>query len=171
MSKLRFEPEVKFEPELEIEIEWEGPFTCDEIINAKSKQSDIGLYQIYGRHQLYGNDALLYIGETTVQNFSTIMKQNKSEWLHEEQEIQIYTGKIIGREKKQQSINEMNMPERILLSKAILLYKYFPIYNSKGISEEPKLEPKKIRLIHKGSKYRLDKEDNAPKDFKWPEKN
>lgn len=56
-----------------VDIEWEGPFDIEydrkndlylfenvpEELRIKS-----GFYQIYGRHPVYGNDVLLYIGET-----------------------------------------------------------------------------------------------------------
>ena len=42
----------------EIYVEWEGPFTLDEIKNL-NKKSDYGLYQIYGTHPIYGSHVLL----------------------------------------------------------------------------------------------------------------
>lgn len=59
-------------------IEWEGPFSAQTIINDFTdagnhpyyEGNDYGLYQIYGRHILYGSDALLYIGKATKRSFS-----------------------------------------------------------------------------------------------------
>ncbi len=58
----------------EINIWWEGPFTQEEIIKNKinskkydNRATDIGLYQVYSSHPLYGADVLVYIGMTVAE--------------------------------------------------------------------------------------------------------
>ncbi|MGJ3448674.1 hypothetical protein [Enterobacter sp. PTB] len=44
---------------------WEGPFSLDEVQDKiVSRNNGHCLYQIYGDHPCYGNDVLLYIGQT-----------------------------------------------------------------------------------------------------------
>lgn len=47
----------------QISIMWEGPISVKKAKNL-DKDSDIGLYQLYGRHPIFGRDSLLYIGHT-----------------------------------------------------------------------------------------------------------
>ncbi len=56
-----------------IDLEWEGSFKVSYDRNKDAYLLDLippellnlsGFYQIYGRHPVYGNDVLLYIGET-----------------------------------------------------------------------------------------------------------
>ena len=48
-----------------VRIEWEGPLSLDEVKELADGDEDCGLYQIYGRHIIFGDDSLLYIGMTT----------------------------------------------------------------------------------------------------------
>ena len=47
-----------------VRIEWEGPFSIEEVLELNDGNKDYGLYQIYGHHIVYGKDSLLYIGQT-----------------------------------------------------------------------------------------------------------
>jgi hypothetical protein len=40
-----------------IHIEWEGPYSLNQLDTLKD------LYQIYGHHSVYGSNVLLYIGQ------------------------------------------------------------------------------------------------------------
>ena len=73
-----------------IDLDWEGQFniiykrdddiyTLDKI--PKELLNNAGFYQIYGRHPMYGNDVLLYIGETKdnedgTRNFRTRLNEH-----------------------------------------------------------------------------------------------
>ena len=50
-----------------VRVEWEGPLSLDAV--KALDDDDCGLYQIYGRHIIFGDDSLLYIGMTQ-QTFS-----------------------------------------------------------------------------------------------------
>lgn len=54
-----------------ITISWEKIEFDIEIIKTLNREHDFGIYQIYGRHHAYGNDALLYIGKAEDRNFAT----------------------------------------------------------------------------------------------------
>jgi len=52
-----------------IHIQWEGPYSYQEIKDLKNENNDYGIYQIYGGHPIYGSGALLYIGKAQLQTF------------------------------------------------------------------------------------------------------
>jgi len=60
----------------EIQIDWQGPFSVEEVIKKMDDEGaspnydgeDYGLYQIYGTHILCGHNTLLYIGKATQTN-------------------------------------------------------------------------------------------------------
>ena len=56
-----------------IRIEWEGPFSVDDVIAKLDNKDDYGLYQIYGKHIIFGENSLLYIGMTD-KTFSNKLK-------------------------------------------------------------------------------------------------
>ena len=88
---------------IRITINWEGPFTVDEVINnmkdsgkAPEYGNDFGLYQIYGTHILCGKDTLLYIGKSTGQCFSTRLKQHNRDWIineRDKKDIKVFIGR------------------------------------------------------------------------------
>jgi hypothetical protein len=58
-----------------INIEWEIiPFNF-EVIKTKNSKSDYGIYQIYGHHPAYGQNALLYIGQANEQKFGVRLNE------------------------------------------------------------------------------------------------
>ena len=161
----------------EIKIEWEGPFSLNEVINkmndgGKSPDwdgNDYGLYQIYGWHILCGGNALLYIGITTERTFSQRFNEHKV-WLEKDQNeeyIKIYLGRVY--DPKRHSVRDKwkSWKSDIEIAEKILIYKYSPNYNSRELTREPDISPRKsIRLVHIGVKsHRLEKEDNVPRDF------
>lgn len=157
-----------------IKIEWEGPLSLDQIIRGKTdggnelnnwEGKDYGLYQIYGKHILYGQNTLLYIGIATERTFSQRFREHEK-WLpddQDEQDIKIFIGRIYNSNK----LTVRTWKSDIELAEKILIHKYSPNYNSKELSKEPDLHPhEKMRLIHMGKRNRIKKEDNAPIDFR-----
>jgi GMC oxidoreductase len=77
----------------EIRIEWEGPYSVEEVINKMVDGgenpdwdgNDYGLYQIYGRHILCGKNTLLYIGIAPEETFSQRFREHKI-WLDNDQD-------------------------------------------------------------------------------------
>ena len=150
---------------LNMKIEWEGPLSIRKTIEEKNdagddpdfEGNDYGLYQIYGRHILCGDNSLLYIGEVTQRTFSNRIKEHYEEWLNREENVRIYLGRILNWEDWEKDVKR---------AEAILIYKYSPNYNGRGLGDKPSLAPyKKIRLIHSGEKNKLKLEDTAPDDF------
>jgi len=159
----------------EIVIEWEGPLTVDEVIDNKNDEGiepecdgkDYGLYKIYGRHLLYGYDALLYIGKNTDETFSERFRTDHKKWLKDEKDIKVFIGRVDDPKKHTKDDEWESWKRDIDMAESILIYKYSPNYNSYKISKKPTLSPSKITLIHNGARYRLEERDEAPEHFYW----
>jgi hypothetical protein len=156
-----------------IKISWDGPHKIAAVIEkmkngGKSPDwngDDYGVYQIYGKHIIYGRNTLLYIGKATNQTFSTRIKQHKRWWLDKEENIEIYLGRIYNRRRHSPKDKWNSWMKDVKTTEEILLYKYSPNYNSTNIESPPKTNPKKIILIHIRKKNRLKARDYAPEDF------
>ncbi len=158
----------------EIEIEWEGPLTIKETTDEKNDAgeppdyggNDYGLYQIYGEHILCGSETLLYIGKTTEQTFSARIKQHLKDFLKNEGNIKVFLGRIYDPKRHCKKENWKTWRWDVDIAERILIYKYCPNYNGRGIGDLPSLMPHtKILLKHKGESGRLQIQDNAPADY------
>jgi len=62
-------------------IDWEGPFTLEELKNPESVESELDksacLYAIHSHHPIYGPNSLTYIGMTLMPNISDRLTQHK----------------------------------------------------------------------------------------------
>ena len=47
-----------------VRVKWKGPLSLDDVKELDDEDDDCGLYQIYGRHIIFGDDSLLYVGMT-----------------------------------------------------------------------------------------------------------
>lgn len=161
-----------------IEIDWKGPLTVEKAIKGLTDGGkhpnwdgkDYGLYQVYGRHIIYGRNALLYIGMTTDQTFSQRIGDHGKQWLDEDQDkkdVKIYVGRVYDPKKHSKKYGWRSWKRDIRRAERILIWKYSPNYNSRELSNEPKW-PFKICSLHKGAPGKLESEDNVPEDFrKW----
>lgn len=122
-----------------INISWEGPFSIEEILegtidNQKFdvKSSDIGLYQIYGSHPLYGSDVLVYIGRT--QNRNGFKSRLKNRWVidngNDSNNVKIYLGTIFS-DFKQYTNEEINTC--IKKAEILMINALKPAFNSSNI--------------------------------------
>jgi hypothetical protein len=62
-----------------IQILWEGPMSCSAAMNATGDQ-DYGLYALYGTHDIFGPDALLYVGEADEHPFPSRIGDHEETW-------------------------------------------------------------------------------------------
>lgn len=144
----------------EIKIFWEGPFSVNEILDNKIdgekyevKASDIGLYQVYGSHPLYGDGVLVYIGRT--KNQKGFRARLRDRWVieygNDTENVQIYLGKIFSDEAKIAYKKEEQMIEE---SEVLLINAMKPAYNSSNIqSVKDELLEKKF-IVHNFGDYR-----------------
>jgi hypothetical protein len=146
--------EYKMKKEI-IKVFWYGPFTQDDIIENKIdkdeevKSTDIGLYQVYGSHPLYGDGVLVYIGRT----FNSFKKRLKNRWVIESgtdtNNVKIYLGKIFS---DNNIIDKKEEEEQIKKAEAILINVLTPAYNSSNIQN--------INSAIRNSKFTLYNEGN-----------
>lgn len=121
-----------------VQIKWEGPFTLNELTALNNAEIDYGVYQIYGKHPVYGDNALLYIGQANQQTFCTRITQH-SYWL--EDDFSIYVGRLSG----------ANTPsydtwyDQIDLAEQLLIYVHTPAYNTMNINS---INESKVEHVH-----------------------
>ena len=158
---------------LKLTINWEGPYSLSDVIlkmidggrPPHYDGEDYGIYQIYGRHILNGDDTLLYVGKATNQRFSTRFKQHKR-WLINEEKIRIYLGRTYHPKRHDKDDNWDTWKRDMELAEKLIINKYSPNYNSRSISQPPKLgKYQRIELNHIGRKKQLHKKDVAPDDW------
>lgn len=129
---------MSMNPEI-IAIMWDGPYSIEEIATRFSNASDYGLYQIYGTHNIYGPDALLYIGKAELNSFAERIPSHK-EWANwEASAVEVYLGRVSGNEEMTQVIRE-SWNDRIDRAERILIYFSSPPYcgrNIKRLGEMP----------------------------------
>lgn len=137
-----------------ITIMWEGPYSYGKVV---SERDDLGLYQIYGPHELYSNKkrptvdkVLLYIGKTVSKGFSDrILAQG---FCHDS-DYEIFLGRIEGNENDVKSWEwDVEDAEKLLINK------YAPPYNAQFVSdiERAQLHNQDCVIINHGCKSDLD---------------
>ncbi len=128
-----------------IHISWEGPFTLDQAIKKlDDKKVDYGVYQIYGRHPVYGRNALLYIGKASERTFSSRFKEHKDYWLGNdgrESNTKIYVGRLCGK----RTPGNKEWSNLIGIAEELLIYSHWSAGNSSGLN---KIEDKNFYNIH-----------------------
>jgi hypothetical protein len=79
-----------------IHLVWEGPMPIDKAFDAMGDK-DFGLYTIYGTHPLSGSDALLYIGQSNMQQFGGRLRHHANTWgSHEPTDLKVCLGRVAG---------------------------------------------------------------------------
>lgn len=112
-----------------IQLHWEGPFRHDELPSLTNTEIDYGIYQIYGRHPVYGSDILLYIGKADFQTLGQRILQEGWYDTNDSNNLKIYIGRLHG------PINPdiETWSKEIDLAERLLIYVHKPAYNSKGL--------------------------------------
>lgn len=113
-----------------IEIQWDGPYKTGQVSQFNGP-TDYGLYQIYGSHNIFGSDSLLYIGICEAQHFAQRIKQHDWWTNWESSDVDIYLGRLGGI--KQLSNEEWN--HAILDAEKLLVFFTSPPYNSSNINK------------------------------------
>lgn len=129
-----------------IQIEWEGPYKLIDLLHLKDEKTDYGIYQIYGKHPVYGSDVLLYIGKADFQTFGKrILQEN---WLdtNDSKNTKIYVGRLHG----PKTPTEEGWSKEIDLAERLLIYVHKPAYNSKSIASLPDQELQHVHILNWG---------------------
>ena len=117
--------------EKKINIYWEGPFSYEKTLEEfKDKDKDYGVYQLYGTHQVYGFNILLYIGMACDQTFSVRLSQH-SHWF-DEQALPIATKVRIGRLEGKTPSRQI-WSDEIRKAEKLLILAHCPSLNSSGL--------------------------------------
>ena len=114
-----------------INIDWDGPFT-EEGVKDFTDPTDYGVYQLYGRHPVYGMlpGTLLYIGKNWQQTFATRNDQHPLElWVGKTAEI--FVGRLAGDEQP----DESDWEHYIDKAEKLLIYAHAPAWNSQSIND------------------------------------
>lgn len=146
----------------EIKVLWEGPFTIDQILDDKIdadkyyvKNTDVGLYQVYGSHPIYGNGVLVYIGRTVGKN--GFKSRLKNRWViengNDSENIQIYLGTVFSDAKK--LLNEEVLARELIEKVEVLLINSLkPAYNSSNIQSANEKFTEERYIVHNEGNYR-----------------
>lgn len=129
-----------------INIEWEGPFNLVDLPTLTDTETDYGVYQIYGKHPVYGSDVLLYIGKADLQTLGKRISQEGWIHLNDSNNTKVYVGRFHGSNNPspEQWSKEIDLAERLLI------YVHKPAYNSRSLSSLPDTELQNIHILNWG---------------------
>ena len=135
-----------------VRIEWEGPLSLDEVKELADGDEDCGLYQIYGRHIIFGDDSLLYIGMTTSTFRSRFFsgREPHIEWLVEEEGVSVYVGRIVEEDYKHDPPHWSDWQNVLKDAEALTIYWHSPPYNSSNIETYNGQQLKVVNLGNPG---------------------
>lgn len=118
-------------------VHWDGPFSIDEATSQKQNYPGYVLYLLYGYHNLYGFNSLLYLGQTSA-GIKTRLGQH-DDWIKDEyDEVSVRLGsvsKFTGWDNWQKFKNQGNPykypkgKEIIERIEKLLIYANQPAYN------------------------------------------
>jgi hypothetical protein len=159
LSTLGIDPEI-------IVIKWEGPLKINDVLKTKNKAEDCGIYQIYGTHNVFGPDTLLYIGQAP-QSFADRISSHEDEWIKwEPVDVNIYLGRLGG----YNGVSDKEWDLRITQAEQLIIYFCSPPYNRiKTFNMK-----ESVILLNYGKRHRLPLmystlyESEAPKE-NWKE--
>ena len=146
-----------------VRVEWEGPFSIEKVLKLNHSQDDYGLYQIYGRHILFGADSLLYIGKAESVTFKQRFNQHcfgkKEKWLLEEEDVSIHVGRIVSEDYAYDPPDWPDWCKVLRDAEALTIYWHSPPYNGSNIGEYNGQQLKVVNLGERGrlvAEYRSD---------------
>lgn len=114
-----------------VSVEWEGPLTVPEVLTRRG-DDDAGLYQIYGRHVVFGPNALLYVGMTVRQTFGARFEQHTL-WLQGEDEVHVRLGRIPAGLENAGYSDDADWSRLVADVEALTIFWHSPPYNSRNI--------------------------------------
>lgn len=119
----------------QVRIQWKGPMSVEEVLGLNDEDDDYGLYQIYGRHIIFGPGVLLYIGRAREQTFGARFRQHVKEWLSQEEGVSILVGRIPREDYADEPPDWPDWSRLLTDAEALEIFWHSPPYNSSNISE------------------------------------
>jgi len=149
-------------------IDWDGPYTFDELEELEDPRIDYGLYQVYGAHPLYGEEVLLYLGQTGERAFGDKLAEERSYWEAEEdfQPLSIYVGRLMGPVTPTGGdwVEEMDLAHRLLV------FAHVPVFNGREVAAAPDDALKEVHVVNWGSHLDLAPEVSGARYlYKFPD--
>ncbi len=135
-----------------VRVEWEGRFSIKEVLKLNDQDDDYGLYQIYGRHIIFGANSLLYIGKAEAVTFSQRFNQHCSEWLLEETGVSIRVGRIVSEDYDDDPPDWPDWRKVLRDAEALTIYWHSPPYNSTNIND---YKGQHLKVVNKGERGAL----------------
>jgi hypothetical protein len=112
-----------------IHVQWEGPFPFASISSLK-RPADHGVYQVYGRHPLYGGNALLYLGRAQKSTFAKrLSEEGWLNWEAAEGPVQVHVGRLSG----STTPDDLTWDEQIARVERLLIFAHRPAHNASGL--------------------------------------
>lgn len=130
-----------------IHIDWTGPYLLSSIKDLMDEKKDYGIYQIYGKHPVYGSDVLLYIGKADFQTLGKRISQENWWNINDSNTLMIYAGRLSGDHTPEESV----WSREIDLAEKLLIYVHKPAYNSKNLLNIPDLDLQDLHILNWGS--------------------
>ena len=156
-----------------VKIEWEAPRTVRDVLDNLDEEGDKGLYQIYGRHILFGPGTLVYIGKTGATNTTQTFKKRisthrRDEWFSRDEEnndLEIRIGRIMNIDGSDNPSDWQDWDGVLSRVEALQIYSHSPPYNSQNINTPPDPQPSIENTGYRGqlaAKLPRDQEDLPP---------
>lgn len=113
-----------------IHVQWSGPNPFSETVSLNNQQTDDGIYQVYGRHPLYGALALLYLGRAQKSTFGKRLSQEGWEsWQNAEGAVQVHLGRLSG----EAAPDEQARHTQIARVERLLIFAHRPAHSASGL--------------------------------------
>jgi hypothetical protein len=136
-------------PPKTIYVEWDGPYSFDELEELYDESCDFGLYQIYGDHPMYGEETLLYLGRTVDRTFGAKLVEEQPYWEAEGdfQPLAIYVGRLAGEMTPGGDV----WGQEIDLAARLLIFAHAPVFNGRELGAAPDNDLQKVHVINWGA--------------------
>jgi hypothetical protein len=130
-------------------IDWDGPYTFDELDELQEPRTDYGLYLVYGAHPLYGGDVLLYIGQSGERTFGDKLGEERGYWEAEEdfQPLNLYVGRLMG----PVTPTGETWGGELDLALRLLVYAHVPVFNGREVAASPDDDLKGVHVVNWGN--------------------
>jgi len=129
-----------------IHIEWDGPHRLD-AVSSLTGATDHGVYQIYGGHPVYGNNALLYIGLAAGQTFGQRIPQ-ETQWTYNRDagRVEVYIGRLSG----EVTPDDDTWDRHIRLAERLLIFAHSPPMNTQKSLRSLERDLRSVRVLNWG---------------------
>ncbi|HEX5746265.1 MAG TPA: hypothetical protein VFZ09_08470 [Archangium sp.] len=117
-----------------VRINWIGPFAPDKVPVNPEYDDNFGLYQIYGIHEVFGPQSLLYIGKAEHLSFAERINQHLSNWLSSNSDAQVRLGLLHPKDYKHEPKDWSDWKQLLRDTEALTIFWHTPPYNSRNIS-------------------------------------